>query len=170
MKMPMPACSMLLFTRATSHSTSTPRVSRMSAAPHIEVMARQPCLAMQMPSAAATSEAAVLMLKVLMPSMPVPQFSASGPHTSGRTLTVSISYMACHMPAISSALAPLAVMAARNAPCCRSGCSFFSICPKRIFASSRLRSTPRISLSTRLPKYLRLSSIASLHFEFKSMS
>jgi len=63
----------------------------MSTAPHREVMARDPCLAIFMPSAAATSEAAVLMLNVLMPSMPVPQLSTRGPQTSGRTLTVSMS-------------------------------------------------------------------------------
>ncbi len=65
-------------------------------------------LAMVMPSAAATSEAAVLMLKVLMLSMPVPQFSTRGPQTAGWTFTESISQMASQMPTISAGVAPLA--------------------------------------------------------------
>ena len=89
--MPIPAFSILLFTISTSHSASTPTASKMSTAPHLDVIALAPCFAMQIPLAAATIEAAVLILKVLIASIPVPQFSTRGCDTAGVTFTVSYS-------------------------------------------------------------------------------
>ena len=91
LKMPIPVCSILFLTVSGSHSMSTPTASRMSTAPQVEVRALAPCLAMQMPPAAATIAAAVLMLKVLKESIPVPQFSTRGWATRGVAFTVSIS-------------------------------------------------------------------------------
>jgi hypothetical protein len=52
-----------------------PRASRTSAEPVCDVTARLPCLATVAPAAAATSAAAVEMLKVPERSAPVPQVS-----------------------------------------------------------------------------------------------
>ena len=67
--------------------------------------------------------AAELTLNVLSESMPVPEFSTSGPGASTAAGTVSNSTMASQAPAISSGVSPLATSAASRAPCCRSGCS-----------------------------------------------
>ena len=118
---------MLRSTVAASQSTSTPTDSRMSTAPQLEVKrasavtgeARRPC-------AAAMIAAAELTLKVLSASIPVPEFSTSGPAAVDRgdaAGTVSNSTIACQAPAISSGVSPLATSAASSAPCCRSGCS-----------------------------------------------
>ena len=55
-----------------------------------------------------------------------PEFSQIDVLTMGATCTVSISSIARHAAYSSSVVSPLATSAARKAPCCRSGCSFFS--------------------------------------------
>ena len=108
LKMPMPATSMLRSTVADSQSTSTPTASRMSTAPHLDVSARAPCRASRAPPAAAMIAAAELTLNVLSVSMPVPEFSTSGPVAlpaateASAAGTVSNSTIACQAPAISS--------------------------------------------------------------------
>ena len=70
--------------------------------------------------------AAELTLNVLSASIPVPEFSTSGPAPATEATaagTVSNSTIACQAPAISSGVSPLATRAASRAPCCRSGCS-----------------------------------------------
>ena len=77
---------MLRTTRSAAHSTSTPSASAMSTVPQTDVIARAPWRAMGTPAAAATMAAAVLMLKVLTPSMPVPLFSDDWCSGFGRDL------------------------------------------------------------------------------------
>jgi hypothetical protein len=123
---PMPAWAMLACTVSTPHSTSIPTRSSRSTVPQLEVMARAPWRAMVTPQAAAITAAALLTLKVLRASIPVPEFSKSPSGEFGSRRTVSSSVMASQAPAISAAVSPLATRAARKAPCCRSGCRFSS--------------------------------------------
>ena len=91
----------------------TPRASSTSAAPQLPEAARLPCLAMRTPAPAATSAAAVEMLKVLLPSPPVPTESTTVPST--RTLREN-SRMTVAMPAISPVDSPLSRRAVRKEP------------------------------------------------------
>ena len=61
----------------------TPRASSTSALPAFDETARLPCLATEIPHAAATIAEAVEMLNVCSPSPPVPQVSSKGPVTFG---------------------------------------------------------------------------------------
>ncbi len=60
-------------------SIFTPRASRTSALPLLEVKDRFPCFAIRTPIPAATNAAAVEMLKVVIVPPPVPQVSVSSP-------------------------------------------------------------------------------------------
>jgi len=157
---PIPATSTLRLTTDTSHSTSMPSVSAMSTMPHLDVMALAPCLAMWTPPAAATTADRVLTLKVLMRSMPVPQFSTRYPSTSGRALAVSISKIASQAPAISSGVGLADVSAARKAPCWRSGCWFSRTSRNMSLVLCRPMCSPLINASTDAPNSL--SSISMI--------
>ena len=82
---------------------ATPRASSTSAEPQAEVMARLPCLATGTPAAATTKAAAVEMLKVLLPSPPVPQVSTAPAGASTRSTR---SRIAAAKPASSSTVSP----------------------------------------------------------------
>src|ERR1700709_1396757 len=83
----------------------TPNASSTSAEPHRDVIALFPCLATFAPAAAATSAAAVEILKLPLASPPVPHVStnaACSAEVSGRV--VAASRIAAANPAISAAV------------------------------------------------------------------
>src|SRR5690606_13189308 len=93
-------------------SRRSPRASSTSALPQRLETARLPCLATTAPAAAATSAAAVEMLKVLLPSPPVPTMSTNGPRR-GRICT-AWARMARAQPVISATVSPFMRRATRN--------------------------------------------------------
>ena len=115
---PMPQAAMQRLTCSGARSMATPSASSTSALPHLLVAERLPCLATVTPAPAATSAAAVEMLKVPARSPPVPQVSRM---TSASTSTFSASsLMALAMPTISAAVSPLTRSALRKAAVCAS--------------------------------------------------
>ena len=80
-----------------------PRASSTSAEPAFDVIARLPCFATGMPAAATTSAAAVEMLKVPLPSPPVPTTSIV---PSGASTASTRSRIASAKPASSSTVSP----------------------------------------------------------------
>ena len=86
-----------------SASMVTPRAASRSAEPEREESARLPCLATGTPQPAATSAAAVEMLKVPLASPPVPQVSMV---PSGASIFSARARIACAPPVISSTVSP----------------------------------------------------------------
>ena len=82
---PMPASSTQRRTPSGDSEITTPSASSTSALPHRDEAARLPCLATGHPAPAATSAAAVEMLKVPAPSPPVPHVSTASTE-SGTTV------------------------------------------------------------------------------------
>ena len=74
---PMLVSSILWATCSGFKSSLTPSASSTSALPEDEEALRPPCLATLTPAAATTNIAAVEILKVLLPSPPVPHISSS---------------------------------------------------------------------------------------------
>ena len=96
-------------------STPTPRASKQSAVPQAELAARLPCLTTLAPAPAATRAAIVEMLTVLARSPPVPTMStASRSNSTGMAWEIIPSAM----PAISSAVSPLARSATAKPATC----------------------------------------------------
>src|ERR1700719_1024500 len=92
---------------------TTPRASSTSALPHRDDAARLPCLATGHPAPAATSAAAVEMLKVPAPSPPVPHVSTASTDNGTKVACARIDST---MPVSSSTVSPLVRKAAINAP------------------------------------------------------
>jgi thiosulfate dehydrogenase len=87
-----------------------------SADPHREVTARLPCLATRAPAAHATSATAVEMLKVPLPSPPVPQVSTSVSRSASvRGSLIAADRMASENPASSAAVSPRSCSALKSA-------------------------------------------------------
>src|ERR1700722_11537800 len=98
-----------------SSTTGTPNASRTSAEPHFEVTPRLPCLATLTPAAAATNPAAVEMLKVPWPSLPVPQVSTNCSRSdSVKGMWVLIARIACTKPDSSSTVGPRVAIAVKS--------------------------------------------------------
>ena len=98
-----------------SASMVTPRAASRSAEPERDDSARLPCLATGTPQPAATSAAAVEMLKVPFASPPVPQVSMV---PSGASMRSARARIACAPPVISSTLSPRTRSAMRKPPIC----------------------------------------------------
>ena len=98
-----------------SASMVTPRAASRSAEPERDDSARLPCLATGTPQPAATSAAAVEMLKVPLASPPVPQVSMV---PSGASMRSARARIACAPPVISSTLSPRTRSAMRKPPIC----------------------------------------------------
>ena len=96
--MPQPASSARTF--SGSCCRFTPRASRQSAVPDLELAARLPCLVTLAPAAAQMRAAVVEMLKVLERSPPVPTISSVS--MPGCSTGVASSRMAVAQPEISS--------------------------------------------------------------------
>ena len=110
---PTPTSLMHRATASGESSIWTPRASRTSALPQDPEAARLPCLATFNPAPAAIKAVAVEMLKVFLPSPPVPTVSTNSPSTS--TLK-AISRITLAIPAISWVVSPFKARAVRNAP------------------------------------------------------
>ena len=80
----MPARSSARCIVVDRRSDRTPSASSTSALPHCDVNERLPCLATRTPAPAASSAAAVEMLKVVTAPPPVPQVSTSSVGIVGR--------------------------------------------------------------------------------------
>lgn len=115
---PKPSSSMASPTLSGGASRSTPRASRRSAEPALELAARFPCLATATPPAAATRAARVERLRSPFPSPPVPTRSKRGRRLTLRGLAAS--RMARAMAAISWGRSPLRLMATKS-PAARTG-------------------------------------------------
>ena len=103
-----------------------------------------PCLATLTPQAAATKAAAVEMLKVFLPSPPVPTTSNSGPSALTRR---AFSRITAAMPAISSVLSPFNRRAVRKAPNWAGVASPSIISCITSVACSRVREWPETTIS-----------------------
>ena len=114
---PMPTRSITAATRPGGTLLVTPSASSTSALPQREETARLPCLATGMPAPAATRAAAVEMLKVPLPSPPVPQVSTRPWRARGRHARRA---RACAVakPVISSTVSPLVRSAISTAASC----------------------------------------------------
>src|SRR6185437_7027432 len=113
----MPVSSSTRRIASTGISMRTPSASSTSALPHCDVKERFPCLAMRTPAPAASSAAAVEMLKVEIAPPPVPQVSTS--EAGSRTGSASMARrIACAPPATSAAVSPLTRSAMRIAATC----------------------------------------------------
>ena len=110
---PTPTSLIHWATETGESSIWTPKASRTSALPQDPEAARLPCLATFSPAPAATKAVAVEMLKVFLPSPPVPTVSTNSPSTS--TLR-AISRITLAMPAISWVVSPFKARAVKNAP------------------------------------------------------
>jgi len=73
---PMPVCARQSATCSGESARFTPRASSTSALPEDDEALLPPCLATGTPAAAATNMAVVEMLKVWLPSPPVPHMSS----------------------------------------------------------------------------------------------
>ena len=160
MKM-IPSSARISPIRSGVRSMRTPSASRTSADPLRDVKDRFPCLARRTPSPAATSAAAVEMLKVVTPPPPVPAVSTSEDGSSAGTGTMA-SRRARTPPATSTGWTPLArsptrkpaiwiseaapVMKQRKTSCASSPVRSR---PSATFSSRRVRSTSRSSGSVR---------------------
>ena len=97
------ACSMT----ATGASMFTPNSTSTSADPVLLVILRLPCFATEIPAAAATIAAAVLMLNVPLPSPPVPHVSTRSWRSD--VIVVMCLRIARAAPATSSAVSPFSL-------------------------------------------------------------
>ena len=105
-------------TRAVSsggRSITTPSRSSRSAAPHLDVAARFPCLTTRAPAAAATTAPIVEMFTVCARSPPVPTMSTRSPEM---LIGVACWYIASASPVTSAVVSPLARSATANAAIC----------------------------------------------------
>ena len=117
-----------------------PRASRTSAEPHWLVTRRLPCLATVAPAAAATSAAAVEMLKVPLASAPVPQVSVNRLRSASvRGMVVAAARMASTKPAISLGCSPRVARELRRAAMSRSVASPRRMAWRTSAASARER-------------------------------
>ena len=139
---PMPTSSMHRFTDSGLSSSLTPLASRISAAPTVPDAARLPCLATLTPTAAAVSADAVEMLKVPMPSPPVPTTSTRSPSVGTRNALARITLA---MPVISSTDSPFIRSATRKAPICEGAASPVMISSATPAASSWVSVPPNVS-------------------------
>ena len=111
---PNPTSSMHLATSSGSKSIFTPKLSRMSALPHLLDTDLFPCFATGTPQEATTNAAAVETLNVPLRSPPVPQVSTSLSLTSSLSGTFLLfSLITLTAPAISSTVSPLLLKATR---------------------------------------------------------
>ena len=109
----MPTSSATSATACGLRSSGSPSASRQSAAPHLELAARLPCLTIVTPAAAAITAPIVDRLTVCAPSPPVPTMSVHSRFTSNGTACDTIAFAA---PAISSAVNPSCCCVASTAP------------------------------------------------------
>ncbi len=141
----IPTSSTQLRTPSGLRATATPSSSRTSALPQRLDAARPPCLATGQPAPATTNAAAVEMLKVPLPSPPVPQVSTASTESSTRTAWSRIDIT---IPVSSSTVSPRIRRAARMAPIWAGvalPCITRSITARAVSTS---RCTPRTSRSS----------------------
>ena len=136
MRKPMLASHKASRTSAMSASMVTPRAASRSAEPEREESARLPCLATGTPQPAATSAAAVEILKVPFASPPVPQVSMA---PSGASMLSARARMAWAPPVISSTVSPRTRSAMRKPPICA------GVAAPSIIASKAARDSSTVS-------------------------
>ena len=136
---PKPSSSIDRAIRSGGRSSVKPSASRTSAEPVCDDAARLPCFATPAPAAAARSAAAVEMLRVRLPSPPVPAVSTRSDRSgcTGRTW----SRIASAQPVISSAVSPFARSSTRKPAICACVASPRMISCIASHASARVRST-----------------------------
>ena len=111
---PIPICWIHSSTISDPALMFTPRASRTSALPQLLETARFPCFATVMPAAATTKAVVVEILKVFIPSPPVPTVSTMiGERAS---ILVAFCLMIRAAPATSSTVSPLIRRAVMKAP------------------------------------------------------
>ena len=91
-------------------SIFTPNFSKTSAAPHLELAARLPCLATFTPLAAITIDDVVEILNELEPSPPVPTISKT---SSSFNNFIQCSRIPAALPVISSIVSPFKLKAVK---------------------------------------------------------
>ena len=139
MRKPIPTSHRAARTSVMSASMATPSAASRSAEPEREESARLPCLATGTPQPAATSAAAVEMLKVPFASPPVPQVSMA---PSGASMLSARARIACAPPVISSTVSPRTRSAMRKPPICDGVASPAIIASKAARDSSTLSAAP----------------------------
>src|SRR6476620_2208899 len=125
-------------------SIFTPSSFSTSAEPEREEIARLPCFATGTPAPATTKAAQVEMLKVPLPSPPVPQVSMA---PSGARTVSTLARMARAAPAISSTVSPRTRSPMTSAPICAGVATPDITRSNASAASSWLRLSPAATLA-----------------------